>query len=317
MGLFKFLKKSIDNKNKNNIIKDDSSYVNTQVIYNAANNLIILFSFSKNYFFDAIEFLSSLNGINNINVKFIHSSYEEGIDENIIIHDKYYILIGGNSSAYCEIYNKIDNIANEFLTCLSLEICNHRPYTEFKSLDSSIFFQNQFKYKNTIPVYDEPTYYKKDLYKYIDKNALIMSDDIKHIMSRLPSGFTGQNLLKFVYCYMYNFIDRDNEIISAYDFLSNVYSDNKSISDKYKLLMDAYGDLFKSFTSNPSDNVYKNFIGPQYLVQDDDSIPGDVSDESLDEIFRQQYDRFNAIKSNDVVYEDIDEELAEDNNDNI
>ena len=36
-------------------------------------------------------------------------------------------------------------------------------------------------------------------------------------------------------------------------------------------------------------------LEPLYKQPDDDSIPGDVSDESLDEIFREKYERDNNI----------------------
>lgn len=51
---------------------------------------------------------------------------------------------------------------------------------------------------------------------------------------------------------------------------------------------------------------------PLYKQPDDDSIPGDVSDEALDEIFREHYERFSAVADDNIQYEDIDEEIADD-----
>ena len=51
-------------------------------------------------------------------------------------------------------------------------------------------------------------------------------------------------------------------------------------------------------------------IKPRCLqIDDDDGIPGDISDESLHEIFKEEYERFSAISDDSIHYKDIDEIL--------
>ena len=40
---------------------------------------------------------------------------------------------------------------------------------------------------------------------------------------------------------------------------------------------------------------------------EDEDIPGDLDEESLADIFKQAYDKFNAISDDNIIYKDIDE----------
>lgn len=291
MSLKKFISKF-----KNKIIKE--SYVKTEVIYNHKTNFMILISFTQNYFNEAIEFLAACNDAKGIRVKYVHSSYEEDNkkDENgnPIIHIKNYILIGGTSEAYCNLYYRIDNIANSLLNAITKEIYNYRYYVDFKDL--SLFYFNDFKYYDS----DSNTINYDTEIKACD---FIYFDDAKKILSKLPIGFTGQNILKFINIYS------SSSYWDAYTILYDAYYKESVL---YKDFICHLDELFNALTKNPTDTTLKNFVGPQYLVQDDDVIPGDLTDESLDEVFRQEYDKFNAVRSDDLIYEDIDEQLVSD-----
>lgn len=283
----------------------DDSYVNTEVVYNVKENLIILISFSCDYFEDVVEFLVSCV-YSNIAVKYSNSSYEESLNDNTIIHNKYYILIGGNTDKYCKLFKNINNLNNSILEAISTDIVNCRSSSDFKEI-SDILSASSFKYNAVKPKYDE-------VVNISDKNNYSY-DDVKHIMSKLPESFTGQDILKFINCYINIHSNNIISHITAYEMLNMAYNEN---DHAYKDMVKIFKNLFKEITNNPTENILKNFVGPQYLVCNDDTLPGDISDESLDEIFRQSYYRFNAISSNNVNYEDIDEIIdPNDENENI
>ena len=47
-------------------------------------------------------------------------------------------------------------------------------------------------------------------------------------------------------------------------------------------------------------------------LDEDELLNGEIDSVELDELFTQQYDRFNAIVDDSVNYVDIDEKLSED-----
>lgn len=303
-------------------VKSNDSYVNTEVIYNGEFNFIILVSFSEDYFPDAIELLVACNNnrfsnnkISILNTRYVHSSYDEKtdiIDKNksiTIIHPKNYILIGGNDKHYSALYNNINNISNNILSEISKEICANRCSTYYKKLIDDGVLPNRFKYNGIKPKYDEPVFTKR-------KYNRTSYDNVSLMLSKLPNCFTGSDLLKFINTYSYYCMDNGEETFrrvnlqTAYDYLYDVYINN-FLSDKEKIT-DEYADMYKALIKNGSDEVYKNLVGPQYLVMDDEAMPGNVTDEHLDEIFRQQYERFTGIYENNIEYEDIDEQIAED-----
>ena len=301
--------------NANKPVKSNESYINTEVIYSAEHNFIILVSFTKDYFSDAIEFLAACASSRYygkfyepfLNIKYVHSSYEEDTkmkDEDgrpiIIIHEKNYLLLGGSDVDYKLVYNVIDNLSNAILTVITKEIYAYRCSTKYKELIKSFVLNgSNFKYKNVEPEYDAiiPTKSNKKAY-----------DDVNLIMSKLPKGFTGQNLLKFIYTY--NISNDESGIYvnytlhTAFDYLRGYYIDNML---NYINEIEEFGDMYNGLIKNNSEEVYRNFVGPQYLVMDDEAMPGSISDENLDEIFRERYEKFTGIASDNIEYEDIDE----------
>lgn len=291
---------------KNKIIKSKDSFINTKVIYNTEYNFIILISFSEDYFNDAMELITASNNIDNIAyykpfIIYRHSSYKENIsDNNELSHPRNYLLISGSELEYTTLYKSIENIGNAILQAITIEIYNNRSSSDFDELiDDNIFFKSLFKYINIEPPYDKLA--------CINEKSF---DNLNYILKQLPESFTAQSLLKIIN--IYNLPKIELSFLSAYDILNKVY---KYENPDYIYLINDYNlrnDFFKLFIKNPTDENLSNLIGPQYLIIDDDEIPGDVSDEKLDEIFRQEYDRFNAVKDDNTEYVDIDELLNED-----
>ena len=306
MSFLQKIKNKFNKKNKKiNIINE--SYLNTEVIYNVRENFIILISFTEDYFYSVMEFLSYRRTYLNINIQLADSIYSEVLDEtdafgdNIrIIHNKYYLLIGGESAFYNNLFRWADNMANSVIQAIMTEIYNNRTSSDFKPLiDHGILIEDKFKYKNIKPNYDH----------YANENIpkTHTYDDASLIMSKIPDCFTGQNLLKFIHCYQFG---DQSDYYTAIDIIYKAYIDDNSI---FQLLIKRdFKDLYHSLAKNPTKEILMNFIGPQYLVESVEAIAGDVSDDQLDEIFKQQYDRFNAIRDDFIKYEDIDEIIASD-----
>ena len=303
MDFLQKIKNKLNKKNKKTSTTNES-YLNTEVVYNVKDNFIILISFTEDYFYSVMEFLSYRRTYLNLNIQLADSICSEVLEEidafgdNIrIIHNKYYLLIGGESAFYNNLFRWADNMANFVIQAIITEIYNNRTSSDFKTLiDHGILVEDKFKYKNVKPDYDH----------YANENVpkTHTYDDASLIMSRIPDCFTGQNLLKFIHCYQFG---EESDYYTAIDIIYKAYADGNSI---FQLLIERdFKDLYHSLVKNPTKEILMNFIGPQYLVESAEAITGDISDDQLDDIFKQQYDRFTAIKDDSIVYEDIDEKL--------
>lgn len=306
MGFLQNIKKKIFPVFK----KIKESYLYTKVIYNSKNNFIILVSFTQDYFLSVIELLNACTFISNINVKYMQSSYEkQNEDGSVDYYIKHYLLIGGDDSAYIELYNKIDTIDNIILEHIKRDISMYRDTSKYANSDIYLFNKYNLLYNysgNGIQIWHDKinlSQYNEPIKSNMDALHLNYEiDDIEKIKSSLPDCFTCQSLLRFIY------MDLGYCRNNLYSYLSDAF--NKNIEYMQKVVDEIREPVLSLFISNPSNAVLKNYVGPQYLVNDGDDIVGSIDDESLDEIFKQEYDRFNAISSDDIEYKDIDEELA-------
>ena len=261
-------------------------------------NLIILISFTEDYFEDIIDIQDALNYSQNLNSKIVYSSYDEETDKkdedgnNIwIIHKKYYMLIGGTPSGWQRLYAYIHNLGNTVLHSITNEITNNCYAGHFDLLIQDDIIQD-FKYTKEKPEYDIPKEMGEGSFKYTDPAV---------VLSRLPNGFTGRDLLKFIMIYK---CDNDS-FITAYDRIFGILEDITDFHDS------EYYNLYSALFKNPTVKKLYMCLEPLYKQPDDDAIAGDVDDESLDAIFREHYERFSAIVDDSIHYEDIDEKLSE------
>ena len=283
-------------------VNNEDSYVHTEVIYNTGSNFIVFISFSEDKLADMVEFLEACKQSVDLKIAYDHLEYEEHTDKTdengdiiTVIHKKYYLLIGGKPVDYIAIYHNSANLANDILLAISKEIANCRDSMEFETLiKDGIFNGFTFKYQGVMPEYDEYVRVSKCHY-----------DNVSFILERLPHCFTGSDLVKFVNCY-----DSDFNSTSAYDMLAKAYLRN---NDRYKDLIETvFSKMFEELFGDPSEEIYMNLLGPRYLIVDSNGLPGDKKPEELDEIFREEYEKFNAIMDLSIDYENIDEILSRD-----
>lgn len=290
---------------KKNKTESNDSYCYTNIIWNEPNYLIILISFTEDYFEQIIEIQDAMNYTwQGLKGKIVYSSYDEEVtkeDENgksitdIIIHKKHYMLIGGAPLAWQELYMYIHNLSNEILDKITTEIKHNCDPTYFRNLIDDGVFYDFYENENKEYAYDKPIE---------SKNGLIYTNP-EILISRLPSGFTGRDILKFI------ILSKESKLGLTYSTAFGALIDIRHMTNE--LFMDTdYYNLYSVLFKDPTVEKLSMLLEPLYKQPDDDSIPGDVSDESLDEIFREHYERFSAVSDDSMHYEDIDEELNED-----
>lgn len=294
MKIKSILNKLINRNKKVNKLESDNSYCYSSVIWNSEDYLILLLSFTEDYFEQIIELQDAVKNIISLRSKIIFSSYDEKTDKKDedgndiwIIHKKYYMLIGGHHMGFNLIYRNIHDLGNYVLSKITNEITNNCKYYYFSTLIEDGVLNGFIKN----PQYD--TYIKIKYTECVDPDV---------VLKRLPEKFTGRDLLRFIFstCGDATFKDLHNLIVTD---IQNMTEEQFKSSEYFEI----YAKLFK----NPTVEKLKMLLEPLYKQpdEDDDSIPGDISDESLDEIFRENYERFSAVADDLTQYEDIDEEL--------
>lgn len=295
--------KKLFNKTKRNKSKESQLY--SDIIYNAEDNFLILFSFTDNFFNEATEFLSFCSfphRYDSIMVKYVHSAYnthirntDNGSLDMYTINDRNYILIGGDDKEYSRLIYNSDNLANEFIQHILYNILKYRQMLKYENLiDNGVMNKKDFYYKTSNPPYSETLYCT---------NSEVYTDDYSMIMECLPDVFTSQDILKFIKCYGLR-----RYPLNAYVILYNAFI--KNISEFVFIVHGELQSMYNNLIKNK--DTYKNIVGPQYLVSDDDVYPGSIDDESLDEIFREKYDRYlDVTNNNNIEYEDIDEVISD------
>lgn len=298
----KFLKKLF--KKKNNKKYSEDSFLRTDVIYNTERNIIILVSFTDDYISTVLEFVSSCT-LSNIKTKLLQTSYDEVLDEldedgneKIISHLKNYLLIGGEPKNYYNIYNNI-SLSNELLHEVTMHLYNCEQST---IEERNILIKNNILNKslfNASIKYDE----------YKSLSAGIFYDAAKTILNRLPDGFNTLDIIDFVNVFYYKKIilemNEKQNICVSYSF--------KEIPDVI-VDLDKYVKILDGIVEHPSVELLKKLSMPLYMQEDlsDEIISGSLSDQNLDELFLQKYETFRGIADEEVEYEELVDEILED-----
>lgn len=279
-------------KNKKDIMDENFCY--SDIIWYSKDNLIILLSFTKEYFRDIIELQEAIS-YTDLKEKIIFSSYDEELeDETILSHERNYMLISGNTDEWAKLFTKID-ISNKCLSILSKEISNNCYFESFdKLIEDSII--KKFKYNNSD---NTPQYNNNMRSKSLNGNTVLFNDP-KYILDKLPVSITGKDLFHIIKVSPYkDYWCSPYTILETYG-AESVFK-NESLIEVFNLLM-----------NKPSLENLKLIIQPLYFQPDDDTFPGSIDDDALDDIFKENYEKFSALIDDNNEYEDIDEILSED-----
>ena len=296
MGILKWFK----NRKKNKKKYSDDEYIKSTFIHadfiSMKNTPLyyILFTFTDAYCKSAVEFLSSAY-IKNV---FIQSSddkdtgeLDEDCNEIIISTPKNYLLIAVSQSNIAQIISNID-ISNSFVDELIKQIYDNNIKSKYfkQFIDDGIMYESLYT--------DKDLNENKNILKYND----LIYTDLPAILKLLPSEFNGYHLLN-----IFGFYN------SGYDslFLQLCNDPNKS---SCVLTDDEITHVYNGVIKNPTRERLQKLIQPLYKIdwEDEDLIHGELSSSDVDELFKQQYDRFSAVKNDNTTYMDIDEVLSED-----
>ena len=309
-----------DNKESNiNILENTENmenFLNTIVVYNSKRKLMILISYTPNYFNDIIEFITACS---RVNIKYAtqQSVYTETVQNDnddyslkpLIKHKRYYLLISGEIDNYIALYKVID-LENLILKAITKEIYNCRAGVTFKELTDIDVIDNDF-ISNVHANYDEPLYIT---YDNLDENEdSVECDDVVKIKNNIPTCFTIFDLI-----YLINYYNKEADKDAPMSIRELIYM-GRYIRDKYPNKRRPSIDILIKFFSETNlieepvteDKIFK-LIEPKYTQSDDDDMIGSVSDDQLDQIFREQYERFSAVYNPMMEFTSIDEELSSD-----
>lgn len=283
-------------KKKDNKILADDDFCRSDVIFHGERYLILLLSYTDNYHADMVEFLDAERAIDSYpcfqKIKF--SSYDETNDSGeTISHNRNYMLLGvADIREFIRLYNFIGSISNKIINTITADIINNYDLSSFPEAQELV--ENGIIKLNPNPNLDFDLVICDDG-EYLDPNI---------IKSKIPSVFTGLDILPFIEMgryYNWNF--------AIYDMMDNI--DNMTDAEFKESV---YYNICKKLFKNPSrEKMHMLLTTPLYMLPDeDDSLPGDLDDESLDSIFRENYERFSAVADDSTLYEDIDEILEDD-----
>ncbi len=316
----------------NNLFKKeniDDGKLMTKIIYNTRTNLMVLVSYSHDYFYSMIEFIQAVNQIPHMKIYLSHSAKEKEYTEDElkefdkkkvdIIDNRYYALISGTPEDYCALYGKIYTLSNEILNMLTQDFYNNCSSTYFNEMiNYGILDFGKFKYQNIVP----HNYDKHISFKLNDspRGEMFYADNIELILSRLPETFSAIDICPCIYIYLSGQDKNDLEFLCNIPKLiskaSEVYNGAQQTRETqyYEAIAKTTKNIiFKHIVPEPSIEVLSIVNAPLFLRENiEDEINGNMSIEDMDEIFQQEYDRFNNITAdNNIEYEDIDEQIGE------
>lgn len=272
-------------KKQKNVTSNDE-YVKSKVIYNTSLKLMILVSFTEEYFYDAIEFCSACTN-SGVKTKLAQSSYEEETtdkdgNKTIIYHPKYYLLVSSYPGHYGVIFGKIA-LSNNILKSIKDDLTNTISCTEID------ICSNVFNYY----ILDKDEF-KKDDIKYDDLITHINTqcDNIPYIMNQLPSSFSLADMIDVFEVYL-----EDGRI--------------RTLREAYKYDQKAIIHFLRMLNNNLSTDTIQMLINSPVIAidLDDDDINGYMSDEDIDTIFKQDYDKFVGITDEEIAYDELADEI--------
>jgi len=307
--------------------------IQSKVIYNTKFNVIILVQYYDSNLYSAMQFLNNTNkvGLTTLIAHYAETKEEDKESNNETgkikintpieyINHKYYMLVSGTPKQYAELYKYLE-LSNPLLESITLELYNNVSSTQFEEIiNTGVLREDEFKYCRCDAKYDSLRPISSKI-----KDSKIYYDDFTLIMGRIPSIFESINVMNIIHVHdteqnLANGIYRNPvEIVREMEDASHHYDDHAG-QETYCLnhnLIKELSPLYNSIApelinTNDIDTLY-TLIAPIYMIEeyeDDVLLTGSVSPEKLDEIFQQEYDRFNNPASDaNVIYVNVDEEV--------
>lgn len=319
MGFIKNLKEKFKT-NKSDPIKSDESFVRSSMIWNTPEHIIILVTCTEDYAVDLCEFIEACNNIYGISVRLVQSGFEEVTaskdtkgDAVYIYHKRMHLAIAGVPGLIGDIACNIMNLSNSVLTTVMDTIYNNcDPNIVSKYSDLTIF--DPYNKRNHECKYDKNLTVPSEVCKEYGVNTVEYTN-VDAVLSRLPKGFNGRYILGLI-----KVVVDEHLPITVSDMMIYVYHSTEYDEEEFRkvftesFVINVLGDLLSAILNKDACTVddLHDLEAPLYMYEDGDSMPGNISDEHLDEIFREQYEKLNILPDDQVEYKDIDEELGPD-----
>lgn len=272
MGILDKIKSKFKKKAVNKI--DGDSFIKTTVIYNSNTCFMVLINYSADYANELCSFIAAC-GMSNIRCRLSQIEYEEEISSPT-----------DTENGESEFSIKPEKMLRQKYYCL----CSGTP--------------TKYAY----------------IYNFIDYIgnsilATIEQDLFNNIVSSSFHTLINDNILmedSFKYNYLHGPIyDNDTHgLIADLDIItSRLPKDIFSLKDIIELIpfddSQYLSEIDKDYVYREFPNIDLKSINETPRYRYDVDYIGELDEDSIDDIFNQQYNRFNAL--DDVIYEDIDE----------
>ena len=320
------------NKKLKSIIQQNRA-IQTKTIYDTKFNVVILIQYYDSNLYSAMQFLNNANkaGLTTLIAHYAETKEEDRESNNEsgkikinmpieYINQKYYMLVSGTPKQYAELYKYLE-LSNSLLESVTLELYNNVSSTPFEEIiNTGVLREDNFKYCKCDAKYD-------NLYSISSKikDSKIYYDDFSLIMGRIPNIFESINVINIIHVYeteqnLNNGIYRTPiDIVREMEDASHHYDDHVGQETYFlnhnliKELSPLYNIIAPELISTDNIHTLYTLIAPIYMIEeyeDDVLLTGSVSPEKLDEIFQQEYNRFNNPTSDaNIVYVNVDEEV--------
>ena len=305
-------------------VENDYTTAQSIVCYNAELNFIVLVQYGYDDFYDALEFVEAATRAH-LKVIVSHMAEEQKVEKGeeaiegklvankptVFINHRFYILVSGTDQDYKDIYN-ILSLSNSILSTITKDIYANRSSSFYENLiKDTIFEYEHFVHQKVAPKYDHPISMS---YDRIEERV----DDISKIIDKLPLSYSPLEIARIINIYS-NYTDSP---MSADEFAKWALEPVKN-SDRRIGIFQRFIQIYKVLLGHKEISMkdIEVFTQPIYNrndLSDNENFeyPTDKSIEDMDNLFQEQYDRFNPFaiedEDNPIIYKDIDEQMKED-----
>lgn len=287
--------KIVDVTKAESIKESDASGIELSVVYNTPHNLVLLYTFTSDYLYDCLQFVSSIRFKEHIGIEYLVKSAEFAIDEDNKDEfgksgsiktncNSYYLLLSCKPKLYFAFYDKVD-LDNPFLKRLTRILYQTIKYNSKDDTTITRLINDYIIDKNELVSTNKLAYDGVIVY-----NEALSVDNVEIAFTRIPNVFTGYELTRFFWLKIYSDMwSRMDKIGTSYNDKITAFADTDTI----------YRMVFKGLIKNPGVWIKETqyLTKPRYLLSDDEEefIIPDKSPAELDSIFNTSRSNFRGI----------------------
>ena len=299
----------------------DPDILRSRVIYNTEENFIVLLQFGSNHFFSMVEFVSQMPKelspkvivANSSTEKELTKEEQEDFDKKLVklVDHRYYALVIGPTATYANIFNYVD-LSNPFMEEITKDIYQYCDSSIFNDLiNYGVLTLDKFRYQYIKPKYDArnmiPPFKFIKYSSHETGNAGGYFDDYIRIISEIPKCFSAIDVVKHIW------ISPDclDTSILYEDLIKNALDGSHPEVEIVEALKYRLNNFIIPNATLEQLSILTVPIFMREDIPDEDEITGSLSNDEIDDIFKQDYTRFNRPTAEYLKeYTDIDEQLS-------